>query len=138
MHLPFNVSFMGHKFDQIWVHHAGFLAFQPEAKFTMTDSWPHPNYPSYDDPIFLAPFYCRIELNNDRYQTGMPELDFYRDNDYGRVMYRFVRRPENYILPEPTVFLEGEEKYKKQAFIMLNMAQVSPNSFFKCRHFIIL
>lgn len=86
--LPFGISFMGHKFNQIWVHHAGFLAFQPEAKFTLNDDWPHPNYPHIDDPIFISPFYSRIELANDRYLTGEPELDFYRDDNYGRVMYR--------------------------------------------------
>ena len=88
LHLPFNISFMGHKYDQIWIQHAGFISFQPEAKFTLNDDWPHPNYPHVDDPIFIAPFYCRVELINDRYLTGQPELDFYRDDNYGRVMYR--------------------------------------------------
>ena len=79
---------MGHKFSQIWIQHAGFLSFQPEARFSLTDIWPHPNYPGYDDPIFIAPFYCRIELANDRFMTGEPELEFFNDDNYGRVMYR--------------------------------------------------
>lgn len=82
---------MGHKYSQIWVQHAGFLSFQPEARFSLTDIWPHPNYPGYDDPIFIAPFYCRIELANDRFMTGEPELEFFNDDNYGRVMYRLVK-----------------------------------------------
>jgi hypothetical protein len=83
---------MGHIYNQIWVNHAGFLTFQPEARFTLNDEWPHPSWPAYDDPIFIAPFMCRIELTNDRYLTGEPELDFYRDDNYGRVMYRYVQK----------------------------------------------
>ena len=122
--LPFNISFMGHRFDSIWVQHAGFLSFQPYARFSLNDEWPHPNYPHYDDPIFIAPFYARIELMNDRYLTGEAELDFYRDDLYGRVMYRYVKRPEgDYVLPPPNAVLEGQQKVDKQAVEMLNMAQ---------------
>lgn len=115
---------MGHIYNQILVQHAGFLTFQPEARFTLNQEWPHPNWPSIDDPIFIAPFLCRIELANDRYLTGELELDFYREDDYGRVMYRYVRRPQNYVPPQPGAVLEGQAKYDKQAYDMLNMAQV--------------
>jgi hypothetical protein len=33
-------------------------------------------------------------------------------------------RPEDYVMPPPNTFLEGEEKLKKQSVDMLNMAQV--------------
>lgn len=36
---------------------------------------------------------------------------------------RYVVRPQNYVMPPPNTFLEGEEKLKKQAVDMLNMAQ---------------
>ncbi len=86
---------MGHKFNQIWVHHAGFLSFQPEAKFTLNDDWPHPNYPGIDDPIFISPYYSRIELANDRYATGEPELDFFKDDNYGNYFIAFKLLNEN-------------------------------------------
>ena len=37
---------------------------------------------------------------------------------------RYVVRPQNYVMPPPNTFLEGEEKIKKQSVDMLNMAQV--------------
>jgi hypothetical protein len=123
--LPFNISFMGHKFSQIWVQHAGFLSFQPDARFYLNNEWPHPNYPSIDDPIFIAPFYARIELANDRFLTGELETEFFKDDDYGRVMYRYVKRPEDYVFPDPSAVLNSEQKHKKQAAEMLNMAQVN-------------
>lgn len=86
--LPFNISFMGHKVDEIHVHHAGYIAFQPNAKFSINNEWPHPQWPQIDDPMFIAPYYCRVELFNDIYATGEVEVDFYKDDNYGRVMYR--------------------------------------------------
>lgn len=119
---------MGHIYDQIWVQHAGFLAFQNETRFTINNDWPHPNYPHVDDPIFIAPFYCRIELLNDRYLTGEPELDFYQDYDYGRVMYRYVMRPPaGFIMPDAdkvNAGLQGDEKLHYYANKLLDMAQV--------------
>lgn len=88
--MPFNITFMGHKLSKAWVQHAGYIAFQDDVKFSIYDDWPHPNWPQVDDPIFLAPFYCRIELNNDIYLTGELQTDFYKDDNYGRVMYRLV------------------------------------------------
>ncbi len=125
--LPFNISFMGHKFQQIWVQHAGFLSFQEAARFMLNDEWPHPNYPGMDDPMFIAPFYCRIELANDRFLTGEQELEFFKDDNYGRVMYRYVQRPEaDFEMPEPGAdfnSLSFETRIKKQAVELLNMAQ---------------
>ena len=89
---------MGHQYSQIWIHHAGFLSFQPTARFMLNDVWPQPNYPGMDDPIFIAPFYCRIELANDRFRTGEQELEFFRDDNYGRVLYRSVINIQEYIV----------------------------------------
>jgi hypothetical protein len=83
---------MGHRFNTVWIHHAGFITFLPDTKFSINDEWPHPQWPTIDDPIFIAPFYCRIELNNDIYATGELETDFYKDDDYGHVMYRYIQR----------------------------------------------
>ncbi len=91
--LPFNLTFMGHRFNTVWVHHAGYITFLPDTKFSINDEWPHPQWPTIDDPIFIAPFYCRIELNNDIYATGELETDFYKDDDYGHVMYRLDTKP---------------------------------------------
>ena len=38
--------------------------------------------------------------------------------------FRYIQRPDDYVLPDPTVALNSEEKHKKQAFELLNMAQV--------------
>ena len=128
--LPFNISFMGHKFNQIMVQHAGFLTFQPMARFMPTE-WPQPNYPSMDDPMFIAPFYCRIELANDRFLTGEQELEFFKDDNYGRVMYRYIQRPhESFVMPEPNAdinSMDPETRINKQAVELLNMAQVIEN-----------
>lgn len=119
---------MGHKFNQIWVQHAGFLSFQPTARFMLNDEWPQPNYPGMDDPIFIAPFYSRIELANDRFVTGEQELEFFKDDNYGRVMYRYIERPsESFVMPEPHVDinqLDPGTRINKQAVELLNMVQV--------------
>ena len=120
---------MGHKFDQIWVQHAGFLSFQPTARFMLNDEWPQPNYPGMDDPIFIAPFYSRIELANDRFITGEQELEFFKDDNYGRVMYRYVTRPEEgFVMPDPNEDIDKMDptiRINKQAEELLNMIQVS-------------
>jgi hypothetical protein len=115
---------MGHKLNTVYVHHAGYIAFQPNVKFSINYDWPHPQWPSIDDPMFIAPFYCRIELYNDIYATGEVETDFYKDDNYGRVMYRYVQRYPNFVLPPPTRNLTSFELLQKQSNEMLKVAEV--------------
>jgi hypothetical protein len=135
---------MGHTLNTVHVHHAGYIAFQPNVKFSINNDWPHPQWPTIDDPMFIAPFYCRIELNNDIYATGEVETDFYKDDNYGRVMYRsvilikktlsdlksiiffgrYIQRYPNFVLPPPTRNLTSLELLQKQSNELLNMAQV--------------
>ena len=122
--LPFSISFMGHRINTVYVHHAGYIAFQPNVKFSIKDDWPHPQWPSIDDPMFIAPFYCRIELYNDIYATGEVQTDFYKDDNYGRVMYRYVKRYRNFVMPPPTRNLTSQELLEKQSNELLRMAEV--------------
>jgi hypothetical protein len=60
--------------------------------------------------------------------TGKNSNRFYLENFQKTISYftfRTVKRPENYVPPPPNVFLQGEEKIKKQSYDMLNMAQVN-------------
>ena len=78
---------MGHRLNTVYVHYAGYIAFKPNVKYPKSYDWPHPQWPSIDDPMFTAPFYCRIELYIDIYATGEVETDSYKDGNNGRVMY---------------------------------------------------
>ncbi|KAI3389375.1 hypothetical protein SNEBB_001005 [Seison nebaliae] len=90
--LPFNVTFMGHRFNYTWIGNSGIMGFQKEIKMFKTHTWPAPKYPAQDDPIFLTAFYMPIDLANDREYPGASNDPIAINEDKGRVLYRNISR----------------------------------------------
>jgi len=114
IHLGFNISFMGHRFDKAYVNQHGIISFQDSFYGTtlMTDDWPQPKYPYVDDPVFIAPLYAQTDLAGDKIEDTI-------STKYGRVLYKVMRRMD---LPQ---FYTEEEKFVYQMSLkILDESQV--------------
>lgn len=87
--LGYDLKFMGHRFNKVWINQHGFISFQ-ESFYGQTlshEDWPHPMYPYVDDPIFIAPFYAQTDLVGDKLEDVL-------ETKYGRVLYKVIIRKE--------------------------------------------
>jgi hypothetical protein len=112
--LGFNITFMGHRFDKVWINQHGLISFQ-ESFYGQTmsnEDWPQPKYPYVDDPVFIAPFYAQTDLAGDK-------LEDLTDTMHGRVLYKVIRR-----MDLPQIYTEEEKFIYQMTMTILDEAQV--------------
>jgi hypothetical protein len=102
IHLGFNLTFMGHRFDKAWINQHGIISFQESflGQTLSQEDWPHPKYPYVDDPVFIAPLYAQTDLAGDK-------IEDLTSTKYGRVLYKVMRRmdlPQTYTEEEKFVY----------------------------------
>lgn len=103
LEMGFNISFMGHHYDKVWINQHGLISFQ-ESFYGQTlsqEDWPQPKYPYVDDPVFIAPLYAQTDLSRDKMEDIV-------STKYGRVLYKAIHR-----MSLPQVYTE-EEKFVYQ------------------------
>jgi hypothetical protein len=108
INLGYNLRFMGHTFNKIWVNQHGFISFQESfyGQSLPHLDWPHPMYPYVDDPVFLTPFYAQTDLAGDKQEDVI-------STQYGRVLYKVIIRKSL-----PLTYTE-EEKFVYQLTMKL-------------------
>jgi hypothetical protein len=111
--LGFNLTFMGHNFDRLWINQHGFISFQESfygAAITQED-WPQPKYPYIDDPVLIAPLYAQTDLIGDRIEDTVT-------TKYGRVLYKVLHRTDL-----PQIYTEEEKFVYEMSMMVLNEGQ---------------
>jgi hypothetical protein len=111
--LGFNLTFMGHNFDKLWINQHGFISFQESfygAAISQED-WPQPKYPYIDDPVFIAPLYAQTDLIGDRIEDTV-------STKYGRVLYKIIHRTDL-----PQIYTEEEKFVYEMSMKILNEGQ---------------
>jgi hypothetical protein len=114
IHLGFNLTMMGHRFDKAWVNQHGIITFQESflGQTLSQEDWPHPKYPYVDDPVFIAPLYAQTDLAGDK-------IEDLTSTKYGRVLYKVIERKDL-----PLIYTEEEKFIYQMTMTILDEGQV--------------
>ena len=126
INLGFNLTFMGHRFDKLWVNQHGLISFQESflGQTLSQEDWPQPKYPYVDDPVFIAPFYAQTDLAGDK-------IEDLTETRYGRVLYKVIQR-----MDLPQHYTEEEKFIYQMTMTILDEAQVRAICIFVKQNFL--